>query len=36
MQGNTKTIEGKQHPDRNAQLRHINEQVVTFQADETQ
>ena len=33
LQGNTKTIEGKQHPDRDAQFRYINEQVVAFQAD---
>jgi DDE family transposase len=32
LQGNTKTIEGKQHPDRDAQFRYINEQVVAFQA----
>jgi len=33
LQGNTKTIEGTQHPDRDAQFRYINEQVVAFQAD---
>jgi Rhodopirellula transposase DDE domain len=27
LQGNVKTIEGKQHPDRDAQFRYINEQV---------
>lgn len=32
LQGNTKTVEGKQHPDRDAQFRYINEQVVAFQA----
>ena len=32
LQGNTKTIEGKQHPDRDAQFRYINEQVEAFQA----
>ena len=32
LQGNTKTIEGKQHPDRDAQFRYINELVVAFQA----
>ncbi len=28
LQGNAKTIEGKQHPDRDAQFRHINDQVT--------
>ena len=28
LQGNRKTIEGKQHPDRNAQFEHINARVV--------
>ena len=28
LQGNRKTIEGKQHPDRNAQFEHINERVT--------
>ncbi len=28
LQGNCKTIEGKQHPDRNAQFEHINARVV--------
>src|SRR3982751_3761314 len=27
LQGNAKTIEGRQHPDRDAQFRYINEQV---------
>jgi transposase len=27
LQGNRKTLEGKQHPDRNAQFEHINKQV---------
>ena len=30
LQANRKTREGHQHPDRNAQFEHINEQVVTF------
>lgn len=30
LQANRKTREGSQHPDRNAQFEHINEQVVTF------
>ena len=29
LQGNRKTIEGKQHPDRNAQFEHINARVMT-------
>ena len=33
LQGNAKTIEGKQHPDREAQFRYINAQVTAFQAD---
>ncbi len=33
LQGNAKTIEGKQHPDRDAQFRYINVQVTAFQAD---
>jgi len=33
LQGNAKTIEGKQHPDRDAQFRYINAQVIAFQAD---
>ena len=32
LRGNVKTIEGKQHPDRDAQFRYINEQVVAFAA----
>ncbi|WP_406431915.1 ISAzo13 family transposase [Streptomyces sp. NBC_01589] len=32
LQANTKTLEGKQHPDRDAQFRYINEQVKTHQA----
>ena len=32
LQGNAKTIEGKQHPDRDAQFRYINEQVKEHQA----
>ena len=31
LQGNAKTIEGKQHPDRDAQFRYINEQARAFQ-----
>jgi hypothetical protein len=31
LQGNAKTIEGKQHPNRNAQFRYINAQVAAFQ-----
>jgi transposase len=30
LQANRKTREGKQHPDRNAQFEHINDQVVRF------
>jgi len=30
LQGNTKTIEGRQHPDRDAQFRYLNDQVTTF------
>ena len=33
LQGNVKTVEGKQHPDRDAQFRYINAQVTPFQAD---
>src|SRR3974377_1850483 len=33
LQGNAKTIEGKQHPARDAQFRYINAQVTTFQED---
>ena len=32
LQGNTKTVEGRQHSDRDAQFRYINEQVKAFQA----
>ena len=32
LQGNAKTVEGKQHPDRDGQFRFINEQVRQFQA----
>ena len=32
LQGNAKTVEGKQHPDRNGQFRHINVLVTAFQA----
>ncbi|RQW98428.1 ISAzo13 family transposase [Micromonospora inaquosa] len=32
LQANAKTIEGKQHPDRDAQFRYINEQVKVHQA----
>ena len=31
LQANSKTIEGKQHPDRDAQFRHINQRVKAFQ-----
>jgi hypothetical protein len=31
LQANRKTREGSQHPDRNAQFEHINDQVITFQ-----
>ncbi|MEU6721008.1 ISAzo13 family transposase, partial [Nonomuraea sp. NPDC046802] len=31
LQGNAKTIEGKQHPDRDGQFRYINEQVKQYQ-----
>src|SRR4051794_26131407 len=33
LQGTAKTLEGAQHPDRDAQFRYINEQVKTHQAD---
>src|SRR5260370_10054139 len=33
LQGNAKTIEGKQHPDRDAQFRYINARVNAFQDD---
>ena len=32
LQANVKTVEGKQHPDRDAQFRYINEQVKEHQA----
>jgi transposase len=32
LQGNVKTLEGSQHPDRDGQFRYINEQVKTYQA----
>lgn len=32
LQATHKTIEGKQHPDRNAQFEHINDQTKSFQA----
>src|SRR5208282_6811665 len=31
LQGNAKTIEGSQHPDRDAQFRYINDQVTAHQ-----
>ena len=31
LQGNAKTLEGKQHPDRDAQFRYINEQAKAHQ-----
>jgi hypothetical protein len=31
LQGNTKTLEGRQHPDRDAQFRYINEQARQYQ-----
>ncbi|MBG0831681.1 ISAzo13 family transposase [Planomonospora sp. ID67723] len=33
LQANVKTLEGTQHPDRDAQFRYINEQVKAHQAD---
>ena len=33
LQANAKTLEGKQHPDRDAQFRYINEQVKAHQTD---
>jgi len=33
LQANAKTLEGKQHPDRDAQFRYLNEQVKSHQAD---
>jgi transposase len=32
LQANTKTLEGKRHPDRDAQFRYINEQIKQYQA----
>src|ERR1700758_5207077 len=32
LQGNAKTLEGRRHPDRDAQFRYINEQVKDHQA----
>jgi hypothetical protein len=32
LQGNAKTVEGAQHPDRDGQFRHINELVTAFQS----
>jgi hypothetical protein len=32
LQGNAKTVEGRQHPDRDVQFRYINMQVSAFQA----
>ena len=32
LQGNAKTVEGTQHPDRDSQFRYINAQVAAFQA----
>jgi hypothetical protein len=33
LQANAKTLEGAQHPDRDAQFRYINDQVKDHQAD---
>jgi hypothetical protein len=33
LQANVKTLEGAQHPDRDAQFRYLNEQVKDHQAD---
>jgi hypothetical protein len=33
LHGNSKTIEGKQHPDRNAQFEYISDMVAAFQAE---
>ncbi len=33
LQGNAKTLEGEQHPDRDAQFRYINEEVKGHQSD---
>jgi Rhodopirellula transposase DDE domain len=32
LQSNAKTVEGRQHPDRDGQFRHINDEVMAFQA----
>ncbi len=32
LRANTKTVEGKQHPDRDAQFRYINSRVAQFLA----
>ncbi len=32
LQGNAKTVEGRQHPDRDAQFRYVNEQAKGYQA----
>ncbi len=32
LQGNAKTLEGSQHPDRDAQFNYLSEQSKTFQA----
>lgn len=34
LQANAKTLEGAQHPDRDAQFRYTNEQVKDHQADD--
>jgi hypothetical protein len=34
LQGTAKTLEGEQHPDRDAQFRYINEQVKAHQDGE--
>jgi len=34
LQGNKKTLAGSDHPDRDAQFRHINKQVIQFQKDD--
>src|SRR5207245_5906930 len=33
LQGKSKTVEGKQNPDRDAQFRYLNEQVTNQQSD---
>lgn len=32
LRGNVKTMEGRQHPDRDAEFRYINEQMTAFTA----